>query len=217
MNQAWGVPDWRDDKAYRAYMGATTDDFRWQFLRRMPAYRADWLTFGVEDAPAAFAPDTEEKYGLEVLINPAQPNTPAFVWPDLVVPPWTSKDVLTGEAALFVERAKKRGFFLTAIDPRFSLEANLDRIRKTYREYEEEFSGISLPSRVNPGAYPEYLRVLDARAAGAKFEDIKDHLESRPGAGDVSIETLMQKRDRAQAAAAKLTGVKWELTAKPPA
>jgi hypothetical protein len=171
----------------------------------------------VEDAPAAFAPDTDEKYGLEILINPALPGTPVFVLPDLVVPTWTSEGVLAGDAAKFVDRAVKFGFLLTAIDPSIPLKVNLDRITKTYLEYQEEFSGSAGFSRVNPGAYPEYLRVLDARAAGAKFEDIKDHLESRPGAGDVSIETLMQKRDRAQAAAAKLTGVKWELTAKPPA
>jgi Family of unknown function (DUF6499) len=43
MNQAWGVPDWRGDEAYQAYEDLERDDYRWQFLRRMPAYRADWV------------------------------------------------------------------------------------------------------------------------------------------------------------------------------
>lgn len=39
----WGVPDWKDARAYPAPDALTTCEWRWQFTRRRPDYRDLWL------------------------------------------------------------------------------------------------------------------------------------------------------------------------------
>ena len=38
----WGVPDWRDDKAYPKLDDISDRLWRWEFIRRMPDYRDAW-------------------------------------------------------------------------------------------------------------------------------------------------------------------------------
>ena len=38
----WGVPDWRDDKAYPKLGDFSDRLWRWEFIRRMPDYRDAW-------------------------------------------------------------------------------------------------------------------------------------------------------------------------------
>ncbi len=198
-----GVPDWRDDAAYHVYRDRDRNTYRWEFLRRNPGYRRDWQACVDGDGGMALA--AELRYSLPTMRNPASSNVPTFQDPDLVVPAWQSEGVLSGGAAALVDRATRDGLFLTAIDPSLSLEANIENITRVYREYEQEFAGISRATRFNRAAYPGFLRILDARDAVARFEDIKDYSESRPGAPDISVEDLIQKRNRAIAAAEKLT------------
>ena len=39
----WGVPDWRDERAYFATRDLTDRQWRWEFMRRRPSYREDWV------------------------------------------------------------------------------------------------------------------------------------------------------------------------------
>ena len=39
----WGVPDWRDERAYFATHDLTDRQWRWEFMRRRPLYREDWV------------------------------------------------------------------------------------------------------------------------------------------------------------------------------
>jgi len=39
----WGVPDWRDEEAYFATHDLTDRQWRWEFMRRRPLYREDWV------------------------------------------------------------------------------------------------------------------------------------------------------------------------------
>ncbi|MCH9000289.1 MAG: hypothetical protein IID48_18780 [Proteobacteria bacterium] len=39
----WGVPDWRDERAYLATHDLTVRQWRWEFMRRRPVYRGDWV------------------------------------------------------------------------------------------------------------------------------------------------------------------------------
>jgi hypothetical protein len=47
----WGVPDWRDGSAYPTVESKTRRQWYWEFLRRRPDYRAEWLLrFGAHRA-----------------------------------------------------------------------------------------------------------------------------------------------------------------------
>lgn len=203
----WGVPDWRDIAAYNVYHQRDRNAYRWEFLRRSPAYRQDWVAYKGGDTALVFA--ACHKFSLPTLYDPTIQTAPCFIAAEWVVPAWNADGVLRGDAAALVDRAIAEGLVLVAVDPSLSLEANIEDISKVYREYEREFAGGSLRTRINPSAYPECLRVLDARAAGALYEEIKDHLEAQPGTRDISVESLMQKHRRAISAAEKLTGVLW--------
>ncbi len=39
----WGVPDWRDESTYLATHKLTDRQWRWEFMRRRPLYREDWV------------------------------------------------------------------------------------------------------------------------------------------------------------------------------
>ena len=39
----WGVPDWRDERPYIATHKLTASQWRWEFIRRRPSYREDWV------------------------------------------------------------------------------------------------------------------------------------------------------------------------------
>ena len=39
----WGVPDWRDERPYFATHKLTASQWRWEFIRRRPSYREDWV------------------------------------------------------------------------------------------------------------------------------------------------------------------------------
>ncbi len=43
LNWNWGVPDWRDERAYFATHNLTIRQWRWEFMRRRPSYREDWV------------------------------------------------------------------------------------------------------------------------------------------------------------------------------
>jgi hypothetical protein len=44
-HQDWGVPDWRDRKAYEALKNLNINEFRWEFTRRHGEYRTLWSEF----------------------------------------------------------------------------------------------------------------------------------------------------------------------------
>jgi hypothetical protein len=39
----WGIPNWREDEEYRDCRTLTSEQWRWEFLRRSAEYRDDWL------------------------------------------------------------------------------------------------------------------------------------------------------------------------------
>ena len=57
----WGTPDWRDAPAYDYVLKLSPELRRWEFLRRLPEYRAAWLALGA--AGSAF--------GLKNMLDPA--------------------------------------------------------------------------------------------------------------------------------------------------
>ena len=66
----WGVPDWRDAKAYPGWDEIGILGWRWEFLRRNPEYRRDWSrpesTFvnpdWTENDPEGWYLESKERY-----------------------------------------------------------------------------------------------------------------------------------------------------------
>ena len=52
----WNVPDWRDESAYPKDEGTGLAQWKWEFLRRRPDYRQDWLVY----APKGYAQEMKE-------------------------------------------------------------------------------------------------------------------------------------------------------------
>ena len=65
-----GVPDWRQESAYHALIGADISAFVWEWLRRTPAYRAAWENPGQRFGSTT---RTARRFGLEDLEDPSIP------------------------------------------------------------------------------------------------------------------------------------------------
>ncbi len=209
----WGVPDWRDWGAYLRWHRESNDQVRWAFLRRHPSYRQAWLDdmkAGQARAYSAMA----EHFGLDLLCDPALEEAPRFLMPKPVMPAWSHPSgEMAREVVHFVEEAARHGLLLIAIDPSLALKANQERIADEYGQYKVEFAGLAKESRIHKDKVPDYLRMIDARSAGARYEDIKVYLEDH-GRDEISLDALRKQYGRAIVAAGLHTGVPWPRTSK---
>jgi hypothetical protein len=62
------LPDWRDESAYLSLVGADPSAFAWEWLRRTPAYQANWRS---ERASPEDRRLIARRFGLEDLENPS--------------------------------------------------------------------------------------------------------------------------------------------------
>lgn len=58
----WGLPDWRQPSEYPAK--ATDREWRWEFLRRRPGYRAEWTKWQELGSPDEASDDGEVMYAI---------------------------------------------------------------------------------------------------------------------------------------------------------
>ena len=80
-------PNWRQESAYHALFGADPCAFAWEWLRRTPAYKAAWETYGRDRGGVRAA----RRFGLVSLEDPAAAvPTARPVWSRVILP-----DVLT--------------------------------------------------------------------------------------------------------------------------
>ena len=105
----WGVPDWREADQYPATDSLTHRQWRWQFLRRRPEFRAEWQA-GVHagkiwfDTVLTGDPDRcKREYGIPTVIDPEIWSCRACGWRDR-------------RSSAQGERYRPKGLYL--IDPR---------------------------------------------------------------------------------------------------
>jgi hypothetical protein len=200
-SRGWGVPDWRDPAAYPAADELSMQEGRWEFLRRRPAYRRDWLR-----APEEFGPCPRQRYFGKIyeVFVPVDPRWSISELPTV----WRqargqgtespSKPRLS-ERAPFLETllsrrtAKLRGRCHIVREPpnpailymwlSFYQLTNVQwaELRRLLDGYLERFYGWHVEQFHNeaPGAvrrrqglWPLYLRLLDATDAGASRREM---------------------------------------------
>lgn len=181
-------PDWRNGSAYPkadAYMEKealeedplhTSKSWAWQFLRRNHEYQEDsdkWFSLPIAQRDKTTGASIAEKYGLFMLIPYEMESPPAIPF-------------LATLSVRSLERELKQGkgfnlqeFQLPLVfDLRFPID---DQLKLARTQIEEKIKGNSLLKAKHESApqrrkrrpvYPRYLRVIDARNAGASFDEI---------------------------------------------
>ena len=197
-------PNWRDSTAYSERL--TDWQWRWEFLRRDEEYQADFarlhpadfarqvdayrdiaLPDGVESWEQHFKlfasmpgtdaePGCREKYGVEHLWDPAQPKP--------------SRGLFVQECPYVVRFASEHRFreldssgaTLMAFDLRRPLRQQLKRAEQNLKLIQVELYGHPREHRQHRAKWARYLRIFDAKAAGAAAREIATKLRLKPRA-----------------------------------
>lgn len=191
----WGLPDWRDRQSYGGVARWTFNRWRWEFYRRRPDLRAYydghaaashryWSRYAGRpgfplahlrpDEPgftAIVAAAARKRFGYSALPNPRIGEQP-----EGVIRPWVNDSTL--RVAEDAVPALDPGEFAVLFDLDRPIEAQLDMAREVLRWHQEERHGKPLQRRRHPGKWLTYLRVLDAREAGASWAAIASILPS---------------------------------------
>lgn len=168
----WGLPDWRDEKAYAVPSNAHIFYWKWQFTRRREDYRAAWGEAWEHKHPELKrrAPDTAAhpdsgKYGMFYLANPALPEYSKGTFQPL---PGTSEHHIA-EYDDFMAR-RDEGFVSIEFDLTKPVKEQLERAGKVLAREAREYGAKE--RRQHVVKWPTYLRVLDAREDGQTWDTI---------------------------------------------
>lgn len=180
IREQWGTNDWRKSQEYEYVKGLDSASVRWEFLRRLCAYREAWNDLG----------STAGAFGLGQLLDPrinAQNlgSTPKFLdsllsggalgnalpTPGVAVLLETrlggGRDALAMHYGRQVMRLIENGYVLFSAHPQLSAHLQADRIRDQLSAFqsEERLSEEASSHRKNSGKVvgsERLLRVLDA-------------------------------------------------------
>jgi hypothetical protein len=187
----WGVPDWRDPAAYD--IPRSLRQWRWEFLRRRPDYREDWLRYyepgrrealaNFEDEPLpegvsswehhysgfAIYPDSAWKYGIAPLIDPSRACSEVELW-----------QCFQYEHPYFLHFASRERFremedtrrTVVVFDLNKPLGEQLRKAELKLKRLQANKLGSVSDRRRHEQKWPVYLRVIDARDAGERLETI---------------------------------------------
>ena len=194
-NLNWGVPDWRDASAYE--IARSPRQWRWEFLRRRPDYREDWLKHyepGYREALAIYRdiplpdgvtsweehfsgfasyPDSAWKYGIAPLIDPSRACSEFELW-----------QVSQNEHPRYLDFAsrdrfremKDGGYRVVVFDLNKPLGEQLRKAEVRLKQEQNGALGGVLDRRRHERKWPVYLRAIDARDAGETLESIGLHV-----------------------------------------
>jgi hypothetical protein len=184
----WGVPDWRDAKAYPDPVTTSVEQWRWEFLRRRQDYREDWKLHhldGSEDGepPLLPLPDGRyhisasiDKYGTKCLLDPASSAPDIYFLGDgLFALVKDAGGVTLNNAKRIIEEYDECR--LVVFDISKPIEGQLDGVRQELLEAQQEAVDRKIQKgRKHHKLWPLYLRILDARNAKTKLKVIGQEL-----------------------------------------
>ena len=195
----WRKPKWKKRKSYAYTEEFNNAQWAWEFLRRNPDYRKDWKSWHAPNAPvtddqvrhlaeisgfstvtkenvrAALADVGAKKWHLAFACNPFYPVSSGLSPWDIGTRPWepimlSKHESLEGFKWLLRRGPHVQAFALALDRP---MDRQIDWLKRMIGEYQKKH-GIDI--KAVPGSHQEkwelYLRVLDARAAGATYGQI---------------------------------------------
>lgn len=196
MASDWGVPDWRDAKAYPDPGEMTVREWWWEFTRRRPDYRALWDGAArVAGYEHRFAPDVDEfrlRFEFTVIHDPARrltdwqliqfrvsrnfarsPLEPVLDQTDMVLESPYANQAL--EKVAHMQRlAEVEGHILFNFDLSRPLPPQLDLASRYLTDVQRERFGKVPTRRPRRNNWREFLRAIDARDAGATYREMRD-------------------------------------------
>lgn len=224
MNAPAWLPDWRDPDQYgkpkrvietvdgdrrivvadKLQLWTDLAEWRWQFLRRLPEYQIayqyipelsddehDDAVFRNVDPINALkesTPEIRERFGLDWLPHPAKD----YVTGDItgMKAPIVIEDMLNWND---LKRYRDTGYIVTLIDPAQNLDEQVKKLKLTLKTFRPK-NETRLPRRPGPDKMLLYLRVLDAKAIGAKSAQICATLKTSDASDLIYNARNFQKR-----------------------
>jgi hypothetical protein len=168
------IRDWRNAALYPQ---AETEGvpWRWEFLRRHPDYQSFYGKHAGRDLTRTERAHVLVQFGAERFDDPMLDATPASTpttSDGATVPSATGRDVggveFIGSPGATI-RPERMAFW---IDRTLPLTPQLDKIRRAVAEANAVENTTPSMANANRSAWPDYLRILDARAAEATFDEI---------------------------------------------
>jgi hypothetical protein len=212
----WGVPNWRDAGAYPIPDELDELEWRWEFLRRRHGYRLDWLRPGTDFHPATRERYFLDVYDLEMPFDPrlsvrdlaagvsrrARRGTPdVFLFPVSGLVPFRRALLSRLFATLDeIERIVPVSPTVDDIFVRFDLgqpiRSQLEQIGCLLEKLRAEAYGDEDATRMRRQLWPTYLRLLDAKDAGASLGEMTTILPATCEHTPQQVRTQLQAAER---------------------
>lgn len=194
--RGWGVPDWRDARAYPTADELDDLEWRWEFLRRRHGYRLDWLRPDTDFQPATRARYFLDVYDLELPFDPRlsiralaeglsasarRGNPDVFAFPVSGLVPFR-RALLSRQFATLDEIERIIPGHPTAddvfvrFDLREPIKPQLEQIGFLLEKLRAEAYGDDSVTKKRKQLWPHYLRLLDAKDAGASLSEMASAL-----------------------------------------
>jgi len=203
------MPDWKDPKAYEKNFDRA--GWTWEFMRRNAIYREDFAQFAKAlkaaprkghlflDGKAAEADQLGRELGakwgqIALIANPTYDAVPPFFLVGPFEPDGEQVNSFyyePNESELFNQKLE---FATLTFDLRRPLRPQLKRARCLLQERKKGVTSIK-PTRSSEKEWGLYLRVLDAKEAGAKTSEIIGTIEAYKDL-DNSIDSKYAASDR---------------------
>jgi hypothetical protein len=144
------LPDWLDQNAYPDPVKTSAKQWGWEFLRRNPGYRGDWL----------WNNDHRGEYGLLEVIDPGiSPCEPRVHKTQIKIRSYSE-----GMHVLSLNKSQ----IAVAFYLHLPITDQINQTRVLLRKY----SKLSPRFRMRSDRYRDYLRILDGRSAGSTHTEI---------------------------------------------
>ncbi len=167
----WGLPDWRIVEGYPVSL--TDRIWRWEFLRRRPAYREAWLNWqnSVETEGGIVAAVTDNH---EAVIG--QFGVPVLYDPSVQFDDWVLMQLFRPASGFIVRYDPKRRDDMRFADYQFDLtrplEPQMTKARRHLEHLQKEIHGKQNTPKPRRNNWCLFLRALDARDCRATFSEM---------------------------------------------
>lgn len=174
------MPDWREADAYPDAEGITQRQWRWEFTRRRPDYRALWdLAEDDGQDGVRCAPDVDE-FRLLFQMTLIRDPTGSVSDQDLIINSYPANGGFSATAFVDdypnkkrqAELAKEKGLYFFRFDLSQPLGLQLERAERSLQSLQLSRYGKTATRRPRQANWRDFLRAIDARDAGASFAAI---------------------------------------------
>lgn len=197
---ALGVPRWKNSEEYSDSESRTDLQWRWEFLRRRPDYRAAWVN-NYDECQAYYDRlnsegllDNRDRYRAVgstyiTVCEPFHTNRIDAPWLDKpgmhfwnFTYGWAlgtlSEHVPIDSLVAASKRREDRGQMLFAFDLNRPFDDQIEKVRAFFEGAQSERLGLKLlKNRQHKRKWGTYLQAIDARDQGATYEDLFTEIE----------------------------------------